>query len=401
MTRPTDWIEAELTRLKKASLYRSMKVLNSEQSATVLLEKEENGRTVNVERLLLSSNSYLNLAAEPRVKQAAAEAAVKWGAGSGGSRLATGNLGLHRQLEKALARFKGREAALLFNTGYTANVGIISALMDESSLIFSDEYNHASIIDGCRLSRGRIIVYRHNDMNDLADKLKANPTEKGLIVSDAVFSMDGDIVKLPELVALGREYGCLTMVDEAHATGVIGSKGHGVEEHFTDKGYAKEDVQPDILMGTLSKALGAEGGFAAASQHIIDYLVNKARSFIFSTSQAPATLAAAYEALKIIEGEPQRVARLQDNVKIFCGALRENGVAVQSETPIIPILIGDEAKAMQVAAALEEAGIMVPAIRYPTVAKGTARLRVALMADHTEEQLRGAARAIATAIKAG
>ncbi len=339
------------------------------------------------------------MAAEPRVKRAAAEAALKWGAGSGGSRLTTGNLGLHRKLEKALAKFKGREAALLFNTGYTANVGIISALMDESSLIFSDEYNHASIIDGCRLSRGRIIVYRHNDMEDLADKLKANPAERGLIVSDAVFSMDGDILKLPELVALGREYGYLTMVDEAHATGVIGRKGHGIEEHFTDKGYEKEAVRPDILMGTISKALGAEGGFAAASRNIIDYLVNKARSFIFSTSQAPAALAAAWEALGIIEAEPWRVARLQNNVKVFCDALRENGVPVQSETPIIPILIGDEARAMQVAADLEEAGIMTPAIRYPTVAKGAARLRAALMADHTEEQLRGAAKAIAAAMK--
>lgn len=399
MTNPTDWIEAELVRLQKAGLYRSMKVLNSEQGTTVLLEKEVNGRAENVKRLLLSSNSYLNMAAEPRVKQAAAEAALKWGAGSGGSRLTTGNLGLHRKLEKALARFKGREAALLFNTGYTANVGIISALMDESSLIFSDEYNHASIIDGCRLSRGRIIVYRHNDMEDLADKLKANPAERGLIVSDAVFSMDGDILKLPELVALGREYGYLTMVDEAHATGVIGRKGHGIEEHFTDKGYEKEAVRPDILMGTLSKALGAEGGFAAASRNIIDYLVNKARSFIFSTSQAPAALAAAWEALGIIEAEPRRVARLQNNVKVFCDALRENGVPVQSETPIIPILIGDEARAMQVAADLEEAGIMIPAIRYPTVAKGAARLRAALMADHTEEQLRGAAKAIAAAMK--
>lgn len=399
MTKPTDWIETELVRLRKASLYRSMKVLNSEQGTTVLMEKEVNGRVENVKRLLLSSNSYLNMAAEPRVKQAAAEAALKWGAGSGGSRLTTGNLGLHRKLEKALAKFKEREAALLFNTGYTANVGIISALMDDSSLIFSDEYNHASIIDGCRLSRARIIVYRHNDMEDLADKLKENPAEKGLIVSDAVFSMDGDVLKLPELAALGREYGCLTMVDEAHATGVIGSKGHGIEEYFTDRGYEKEAVRPDILMGTLSKALGAEGGFAAASQNIIDYLVNKARSFIFSTSQAPGTLAAAYEALKIIEAEPWRITRLQNNVKIFCGALRENGVSVQSETPIIPILIGDEARAMRVAAVLEKAGIMVPAIRYPTVAKGTARLRVALMADHGSEQLRGAAKAIAAAMK--
>lgn len=399
MTKPTDWIKAELIRLKEASLYRSMKVLNSEQGTTVLLEKEVNGRAENVERLLLSSNSYLNMAAEPRVKQAAAEAALKWGAGSGGSRLTTGNLGLHRKLEHALARFKGREAALLFNTGYAANVGIISALMDESSLIFSDEYNHASIIDGCRLSRGRIIVYRHNDMEDLADKLKANPAEKGLIVSDAVFSMDGDILKLLEMVALGREYGCLTMVDEAHATGVIGRTGHGIEEYFAGKGYEKEAVRPDILMGTLSKALGAEGGFAAASQNIVDYLVNKARSFIFSTSQAPAALAAALEALGIIEAEPWRVTRLQNNVKVFCDALRENGVSVQSETPIIPILIGDEERAMQVAEALEEAGIMIPAIRYPTVAKGAARLRAALMADHTEEQLRGAAKAIAAAMK--
>lgn len=382
---PQQIFAEELARLQENSLYRSMRTIASPQSKYVNI----GGRSV----LLLSSNSYLDLANDERVKQAAAQAALAWGAGSGGSRLTTGNTTLHEELENKLARFKGTEAALLFNTGYMANVGIISALCDSESVIFSDEYNHASIIDGCRLSKARVVVYKHNDMADLEKKLQTTAYRKGLIVSDAVFSMDGDIVDLPRLVALGKQYRLLTMVDEAHATGVIGATGKGAVEYYN---YA---CAPDIIMGTLSKALGAEGGFACADKTIVEYLKNKARSFIFATSQAPATLAAALKALEILTSEPQRAQRLQQNVKYFLRCLRDAGVEADSPTAIIPIVIGDEEAALKVADELLQQGCLIPAIRYPTVAKGTARLRVALMSSHTEAELKRTAQLIAAAMK--
>ena len=375
----------ELKRLEEQSLYRSMRTMDSEQSKYVDMQ----GRQV----LMFASNSYLDLAADERVKQAASEAALKWGAGSGGSRLTTGNTALHEALEAKLAQFKGTEAALVFNTGYMANVGIISALCTSESVIFSDEYNHASIIDGCRLAKSKIVVYKHNDMQALEAKILATPCSRGLIVSDAVFSMDGDIVKLPELVALGKKYHLLTMIDEAHATGVIGKTGHGTVEHFGNA------ARPDILMGTLSKSLGAEGGYACASKVIIEYLKNKARSFIFATSQAPATLAAALRALEVLEAEPERAQRLQHNVAFFLQALHAEGVEAYSPTAIIPIIIGDEATALKVADELLASGVLAPAIRYPTVAKGTARLRIALMSTHTEAELTHTAKLISAAMR--
>lgn len=274
-----------------------------------------------------------------------------------------------------------------------ANVGIISALCNSESVIFSDEYNHASIIDGARLSKARIVVYKHNDIQDLEAKILATPCSRGLIVSDAVFSMDGDIVDLPALVALGQKYHLLTMIDEAHATGVIGKTGHGTVEHFGNT------IRPDILMGTLSKALGAEGGYACASKVIIEYLKNKARSFIFATSQTPATLAAALRAIEVLKEEPQRAQNLQHNVEFFLNALHAEGVEAYSPTAIIPIIIGDEKSALQVADELLANGVLAPAIRYPTVAKGTARLRVALMATHTEAELSQTAKLIGAAIR--
>lgn len=382
---PQQIFAEELERLKENNLYRSMRTMESAQSKYVNINSQQT--------LMLASNSYLDLANDPRVKQAAADAALQWGAGSGGSRLTTGNTLLHEELEADLARFKGTEAALLFNTGYMANVGIISALCDGESVIFSDEYNHASIIDGARLSKAKIVVYKHNDMQDLEAKIIATPYRKGLIVSDAVFSMDGDIVDLPKLVALGKKHHLLTMIDEAHATGVIGATGKGAVEHFGNT------CAPDIIMGTLSKCLGAEGGFACSSKVIIEYLKNKARSFIFATSQTPATLGAALAALHILESEPQRAQALQHNAEYFINCLQQEGVKAQSPTAIIPIIIGDEATALKVAEELLDQGILVPAIRYPTVAKGTARLRVALMSSHTEAELANTAKLIAATIK--
>ena len=382
---PKQIFAEELAQLKEKSLYRKMRILASAQSKYVNI----GGKQI----LMLASNSYLDLADDARVKKAAADAALLWGAGSGGSRLTTGNILLHEALENKLAQFKGTEAALLFNTGYMANVGIISALCDSESVIFSDEYNHASIIDGARLSKARIIVYKHNDMQDLEAKLNSTNYRKGIIVSDAVFSMDGDIVNLPRLVELGTKYHLLTMIDEAHATGVIGATGHGAVEYFGG------EYVPDIIMGTLSKSLGAEGGFACADKTIIEYLKNKARSFIFATSQAPAAVGAALKALEILEQEPQRTQKLQHNAAYFLDCLHKEGVAAESPTAIIPIIIGDEAAALKAADELLADGCLVSAIRYPTVAKGTARLRVALMSSHTEEELARVAKLIAAAIK--
>jgi len=375
--------EAVDTR-KSAGLYRAVTTIGSPQCAHVAV----GGR----ELLMLASNSYLGLTDEPRVCRAASEAALRFGAGSGGSRLTTGSLPLHDELEKAISEFKGTEATLLFGTGYMANVGILSALGTKGATIFSDELNHASIIDGCRLSRARTVVYRHADMHDLEEKIRAVRPGFGIIVTDAVFSMDGDVAPLPDLMALAKKYGLLSMADEAHATGVIGKTGRGIAEYFGLR------EKPDVIMGTLSKALASEGGFASGRALLVEYLKNMARSFIFSTSQSPANLAAAKEALAIVGKEPERVARLQKNTRVFIEALRGHGIRAKSSSAIVPIVIGDERRAMEAAKRLYDEGIFLSAIRYPTVAKGSARLRVALMATHTEAELCKAAAKIAAAV---
>jgi 8-amino-7-oxononanoate synthase len=343
------------------------------------------------------------LANVDELKQAMAQAVLEWGTGSGGARLTTGNKSPHQELEEFIAKFKGEESAITFNTGYMANVGTISALCGKNDFVFSDELNHASIIDGIRLSRAKCFVYKHNDMADLERVISAAKSEQdakqdvrpfcGLIVTDAVFSMDGDLANLPELLRIAKENDCLLMIDEAHATGVLGKTGCGLAEHY---GCAHADV----TIGTLSKAVAAEGGFVAGKQQLIDFLRNKARSFIFTTAMAPAVAAAACNNLHYIDAHPERVQNLRDNVKFFCEALQHEGVKVeQSPSAIVPIVIGDEACALKVSAALQDAGILIPAIRYPTVAKGQARLRASLMATHTHEQLQYAASIIAQAIK--
>ncbi len=383
MNDPWQAIRAEMEERREKQLYRSLQCIATPQCDWV----EAAGKR----RLMLASNSYLGLVDEPRVKQAAMEAVENYGTGSGGSRLTTGNLLLHEELEQALAHAKGTEAALLFNTGYMANVGILSALGNQDTVMFSDELNHASIIDGCRLSRARTVVYRHNDMRDLEEKIRQNPAARGIIVSDAVFSMDGDIACLPQILELAERYQLFSMVDEAHATGVIGKTGQGIVEYY---GLTKK---PDILMGTLSKALASEGGYVCGSQMLIEYLRNTARSFIFSTSLAPASLGAAKAALQILSGEPGRVARLQQNTQDFCAALKRHGIPAASESAIVPLLVGDEGRASRIAARLFEQGVFLSAIRYPTVAQGKARLRAALMATHQRDDLVWAAERIAEA----
>lgn len=383
---PTDkwaFLARGLSEIRERGLARSVRDMQSGPGPRV----EFAGRKV----LLMASNDYLGLANDPKVKERAARALLQWGTGSGGSRLTTGSMTLHGELEARLAAFKKMEAALLFNTGYMANVGVITALCGRGDVIFSDELNHASIIDGCRQSRAEVVVYRHNDMADLEEKARKHIGRRGLIVSDSVFSMDGDVVPLAELCRIADAHGFLSMIDEAHATGVVGETGHGVTEPC--------GCRPDIVVGTLSKALGSEGGFVCASAQLVEYLVNRARSFIFSTALPAACVAAALASLDILEREPKRVQGLRENVAFFCSTLKGLGVAATSESAIVPLIVGDERRATRAAELLLEQGILVSAIRYPSVARGSARLRATVRADHSREDLARAANGIARVLK--
>jgi len=387
-----DFTKDVLETAKRNNTYRTLRTMETPESSHVKICVAD--AHASSEQLLLASNSYLDLANIPELKQAMAQAVLDWGTGSGGARLTTGNKTPHDELENELAKFKGEEAAITFNTGYMANVGTISALCGKSDIIFSDALNHASIIDGIRLSRATCVVYKHNDMTDLERAIQENATnQKMLIVTDAVFSMDGDLANLPELLRIAHTYNCLLMIDEAHATGVIGRTGRGLAEH-----YGCEHA--DVTVGTLSKAIACEGGFVAGKKQLIEFLKNKSRSFIFTTAMSPAMAAGALRNLRFLESHPERVQQLQENVKSFCEVLQREGLNVpQSPSAIIPVIIGDEAAALNASAKLLERGYVIPAIRYPTVAKGQARLRASLMATHTHEELERAAKAIAQVIK--
>lgn len=364
-------IKEQLADIRRQGLFRELKTLSGPQEPVVV----KDGR----ECLLMASNGYLGLAAHKEVIAASLEATAKFGTGSGGSRLISGNTFLHEELENALADFKGTEAAIVFNTGYMANLGVISSLAGQGDVIFSDELNHASIIDGCRLSRAKVKVYRHGDLGHLENLLAEEPPGgRKLIVTDGVFSMDGDIAPLPGIVKLAGEYGAMVMVDDAHGTGVLGAKGRGTAEYFGLKD------QVDIQMGTLSKALGSEGGFVTGSKELIQYLRNRARPFIFSTGLAPGVVAAALAALKVVELEPWRRERLKENAGRLREGLKAMGYKViPTETPIIPVLVGEAETTLALARALDEGGVFAPAIRPPTVPPGTCRIRVTVMASHT------------------
>ena len=379
----------ELAAIDAAGLRRACRVLHSPAGPVAAVGEGAEMREV----VVMSSNDYLDLANDSRVKSAAAAALERWGAGSGGSRRTTGTQDPHRELERRIAAFKGEEAAVLYATGYMANVGVLTALAGKGGVILSDELNHASIIDGARLSGAAVVVYRHADMDDLAAKLSScGGFARRLVVSDGVFSMDGDILDLPRFVSVCRAHGALSVVDEAHATGVVGATGRGLRELFGCDA-------PDVTVGTLSKALGAEGGFAATSRLVADYLVNKSRPFIFSTAPMAASAAAALAALDVLEAEPWRVARLRGNMEFFVGECAKAGVDVRNGgSAIAPVVVGDESRAARISEALLAKGFLVPAIRYPSVAKGAARLRVALMCSHTREQLSAAAKAIGEGI---
>jgi len=381
-TRRFEGLERELDARRGEGLFRECRTLESKTGPAALV----GGRGL----VVMASNDYLDLARDERVVEAAASAAREWGAGSGGARLTTGTQPPHVALESALADFKRAESALVYATGYMANVGAISALVGRGDAVVSDELNHASIIDGCRLSGSDVLVYRHGDLDDLARKLAlCRSRRRRLAVSDGVFSMDGDILDLPRFLEVCERHDAFSMVDEAHAIGVVGETGRGLSERF---GCGS----PDVTVGTLSKALGSEGGFVCGSRLLVDYLRNKSRSFIFSTAPGAPSAAAALAALRVLESEPWRVARLRENVALLVSELRRLGVDAKSDSAIVPIVVGDEKRALAASAALEERGFLVPAIRYPTVARGAARLRVAVMSAHAESQLRAAAEAIAS-----
>ncbi len=338
------------------------------------------------EFLVFNSNDYLGMTHEPAVIGAAREA-LQWGTGSGGARLTSGASFEMRDLEMEIADFKHQEDALLFNTGYMTNLGVLYALADKQDVIFSDSLNHASIVDGCRISRAHVVVYEHSDMRDLAEKLAATPCSgQRFIVTDGVFSMDGDVALLPDLVALKKKYDACLIVDDAHATGVIGATGRGTAE------YWHMTAGIDVQVGTLSKALGAEGGFAAARREIIDFLRNRSRPFIFSTAIGPATAAAALAALRLLEDQPENyLGRLHGNTSFMRETLAKAGIPVlPADTPILPIVMGGEEETVAYAAACREEGILLSAIRPPSVPKGTSRIRLTVTAGHTEEEIQRA-----------
>ena len=356
-------------------------------------EKEQNKRSIKVyepidavrvkrnnqEFIMMASNNYLGLTHDLRVQQAAKYAVEQYGTGSGGARLTSGTFPLFNELELGIADFKHTEQALVFNTGYMANVGTITALMNKNSIIISDELNHASIIDGCRLSGARIERYNHKDIEHAEHILKNYKSSHKMIITDGVFSMDGDIAPLDKLYELGKEYNALLMVDDAHSTGVLGN-GRGTAHHF---GLTDVDVQ----LGTLSKALGSVGGYVAGRKELIEYLVNYSRSFIFSTALSPADIGAALEALNIVKNEPLVVEQLHENTAYMANKLQSMGIECDDETPIFPIIVGDNERALSLAHELEARGIIITAIRPPTVPVGESRLRMTVTAAHSQEQL--------------
>lgn len=375
-----EFVEKELEELKSRGLYRKLRTVETAQGHKVRIDGKE--------VILLCSNDYLGLANDRRVKEAARKAITKYGFGAGASRLVSGNMTLHRELEERIARFKGTEAALLFNSGYAANTGVIPALAGRGDLIFSDRLNHASIVDGCRLSLAEVRRYRHLDMNALERYLEhASEDEvmyaQKLIVTDGVFSMDGDIAPLDRIIKHANAHGAMVMVDEAHGTGVLGAKGRGSAEYL---GIDANDIT--VNMGTLGKALGAYGAYVAGTKSLIDYLMNRSRSFIYSTALPPGTVAAALAAIDIVEKEPERREKLLKNVKFLKEGLDSLGFeTMNSQTQIIPVLAGESSLACEMMEALFEKGVFVLAIRPPTVPEGTARLRVTLTSKHSRADI--------------
>ncbi len=384
-------IEQRLEELERLGLSRRLRLVSGPQGPTVLID----GKPV----LLLCSNNYLGLADHPRVREAAADAAMRWGVGAGASRLVSGTMTIHRRLEERLADFKGSEACLLFGSGYLANIGVIGALAGAGDVVFSDELNHASIVDGCRLSRAEVVVYRHRDVEQLDWSLRRHGRRDGgarrLIVTDSVFSMDGDLAPLTAIAELAQVYDARVVVDEAHAIGNLGPGGRGA---VAEAGLEDEI---DVVVGTLGKALGSYGAYVCARAEMVRYLINTARSLIYSTAPSPPAVAGALAALELLRERPHRVQRLRSNASVLRRSLAAEGFPVSdSAMQIVPLIVGDEHAATRLCQEALERGVFAQAIRPPTVAAGSSRLRLTAMASHTASELELAAGVFGDAARA-
>jgi len=382
-----DKIRKILEFVDKNNLYPDLRIIQGGADPEVIVD----GKKV----IMFSSNNYLGLATHPRTKQAAIEATKKYGTGSDGSRMLSGNLQIHRDFEIAITKFKGGEDAIVWPTGYSANVGVITAITNppkigvgdfwqKKTIIISDELNHASIVDGCSLSKQKVVVYKHCDIQDLENKLKKYKSRRKLVVTDSVFSMDGDIAPLDTIAPLCKKYNALLMIDEAHSTGVLGKRGHGATDFFNLK--AVKDI--DIILGTCSKALASTGGFVVGSKELIRYLRIASRSYIFSTAMTPAASASLITALEVIDTEPWLREKMWENTEYMRKGLNQLGFdTCGSQTQIIPILIGSDKDAINFTRKLFDKGIFGPCVRWPAVPKGKARIRFTVMATHTKEQI--------------
>ena len=371
----------QLNDLKQRGTYFKLRILEDEQGPVCTYDGK---KVIN-----LASNNYLGLCDHPKLREAAIAATEKYGVGSGAVRTIAGTMRIHMELEEKIAAFKGVEACVVFQSGFTANAGTVSSILGKEDFILSDELNHASIIDGARLSRAKIKVFRHKDVAHAEELLKEIQNEPGrkLLITDGVFSMDGDIGPVDKLCDLADKYGAIMMVDDAHASGVLGRNGRGSVDHF----HCTQRV--DVQVGTLSKAIGALGGYVCGSRDLIDYLYHRARPFLFSTSHPPSVAATCIAAFDLLESEPERIERLWDNTRYFKQQLTDAGFDVggrttpASETPITPILIGDGRKTMEFSKALFDAGVMATGIAFPTVPEGKARIRTIMTSEHTREQI--------------
>jgi glycine C-acetyltransferase len=372
---PLAFLGSELETLKQQGLYRHLRILEGEQRPTTTFDHRQ---VVN-----LSSNNYLGLTTHPRLREAALDATRKYGVGSGSVRTIAGTMEIHMELERRLADFKRTEAVVVFQSGFAANAGTVAAVLSKDDVVVSDELNHASIIDGCRLSKAAIKVFPHKDPDAARRVLKDLPaSQRKLLISDGVFSMDGDVGALPDLCALAEEFGCIMMVDDAHASGVFGKNGRGTIDHFDLHGRV------DIQVGTLSKAIGSLGGYVAGNRTLIEFLYHRARPFLFSTSHPPAVAAACIAALDVLSEEPQIIERLWDNTRFFKSGLQALGFNTGlSESPITPVIVGEGALAMKLSDRMFQEGVFAQGIAYPTVARDKARVRTIVTATHTRQEL--------------
>lgn len=378
MNEKFNFLDEEIANLKSENRLIKLHILESEQAPVATIDGK---KVVN-----LTSNNYLNLTTHPKVKKAAMEAVEKYGIGTAAVRTIIGTMSMHEELERRLAAFKGTEASMLTQSGFTANTATCQCLMTSpEDVLISDELNHASIIDGGRLAKAKKKVYRHSDMAHLKEILESDDVKNArrkLLVTDGVFSMDGDICNLPDIVDLCDKHGVITMIDDAHASGVLGEHGHGTVEHFKMQGKV------DIQIGTLSKAFAAVGGYVAGPQKLRDYMISTARPFLFSSSQPPSVIATCLAGLDVIENEPERLKKLWDNTRFFKEALTKAGFDTgHSQTPVTPVMVGDSAKAQELSRRLFEEGVFALAIVFPTVPRGKERLRTIVTAGHTQEDL--------------